>query len=504
MSNDRRTGLIGNAHVKRRPPAADATIAAVVVFAAGVDRISQHASESTVAPLDPPPLCAACSGPWTWRRVGELARLFGPAAMVASVSIGAGETIIVVRTGAWFRYDLLWLVLLAVLAKGVCVTYLLGRYTAITGEPLNQRLVRLPGPRGWLPLSITFLELAAAGPLWAAIARPCGELLAYLFLPGEAATIWAPWLGMGFVVVAVAVGWGLSFERLERQQVAICSLLVVGTAVGVLMVRPDAGAMLRGFLSFGYIPEFPDWAPEAARAAPRLTLATTFGYVGGTVLGYVVYANWISMHGWGMTGHPRHAELVRRAAAGHPRDYLPDDRSRTEAILASIAPLKWDVGFGAVVLLLVTTAFLAAGAAVLAPRLESGELEGAFAGWSLLTDQASIWHNIHPQLVWVYYACVLLGLWGTLQAFPEIYSRVTVDVLRAWRPERAWSRGVIHGVLCLYVVASAGAVLASGKGFDSLTHVVAFLTTNLAVTFAMVAALLLNFQLPRPYRTRRW
>ena len=58
-----------------------------------------------------------------------LMAVFGPAAIVASVSIGAGdETIVVVRTGAWARYDLLWLVLISCIVKGVFLTYLLGRY----------------------------------------------------------------------------------------------------------------------------------------------------------------------------------------------------------------------------------------------------------------------------------------------------------------------------------------------------------------------------------------
>ena len=59
---------------------------------------------------------------------------FGPAAIVASVSIGAGETIVVVRAGAWARYGRLWLVLLSCVVKGIFVTYLLGRYTAVSGS----------------------------------------------------------------------------------------------------------------------------------------------------------------------------------------------------------------------------------------------------------------------------------------------------------------------------------------------------------------------------------
>ena len=49
---------------------------------------------------------------WSLKKLFGLLAVFGPAAIVASVAIGAGETIVVVRAGAWAGYDLLWLVLL--------------------------------------------------------------------------------------------------------------------------------------------------------------------------------------------------------------------------------------------------------------------------------------------------------------------------------------------------------------------------------------------------------
>jgi hypothetical protein len=49
------------------------------------------------------------------------------------------------------------------------------------------------------------------------------------------------------------------------------------------------------------------------------------------------------------------------------------------------------VSFGAIVLLVVSTSFMLAGAAVLYPMLQSGELKSAFEGWSLLTEQGTIW-----------------------------------------------------------------------------------------------------------------
>jgi len=460
----------------------------------------------------PQPYQGVLAEPWSLGKLWRMFASFGPAAIVASLAIGAGETIVVVRAGSWAGYDLLWLVLLSVLTKGLFVTYLLGRYTAMSGEPIGQRLARLPGPRGWLLITLVVLEMIAAGPLWAAIARPCGDLLHHLLFTGSSVANAGLWseplierlLTTLFVAAALGLSMLLTFERLERQQVLICLILVVGTTIGTLIVRPDFAAALKGSFAFGHVPEIPPWAPEGVRTQPLLNLATVFGYVGGSVLGYVVYANWISLHGWGLTSHPQIDEIRRRAAKGRPADYLPDDPAQIARIRRSVRPLKWDVGCGAIVLWVVSASFMMAGAAVLYPLLQAGKLDAAFAGWSLLTDQAHIWSNIHPSLTWVYYLCVLIALWGTLQAFPEVYSRVIVDFGRSIRPGWSWTRRRVQAVVSLYVFGSCSLIVWSDLQFDMLIHVVAFLTTNMAIAIAMLAALYLNFQLPPAYRTRWW
>jgi Mn2+/Fe2+ NRAMP family transporter len=460
---------------------------------------------ANATPVDPPPAAGAVAEPWSLGKLWRLLGSFGPAAVVASVSIGAGETIVVVRTGAWTGYGLMWLVLASVLVKGVCVTYLLGRYTAMSGELIGPRLARLPGPRGWLLVVLVFLELAAAGPLWAAIARPSGDLVGYLlFGPGPRLDLEARIIATLFIAAALGLSLTSSYKFIERQQLIICGVLVAGTVIGTALVRPDFGAALAGLFSFGNFPEVSAAAPAELRQDPLPLLAVTFGYVGGSVMTYLVYADFIAIHGWGMTGHPRIDEIRRRAAAGRPGDYLPRDSAGIAAVRRSIAPLKWDVAIGAAVLLVVTASFMMAGASVLFPRQASGELAGAFEGWSLLTDQASIWENIHPQLVWVYYVTVVAALWGTLQAYPDIYARGTVEYLRAIRPESRLRQGPVQLAICLYVFVVATAVVWSTLDFDLMTLTVAFLATNLSVAMAMIAALYLDAQLPPAYRTRWW
>jgi Mn2+/Fe2+ NRAMP family transporter len=455
--------------------------------------------------------------PWSMSKAWRLARMFGPAAIVASVSIGAGETIVVVKTGSWAGYDLLWLVLASVLVKGVCVTYLLGRYSAVSGELIGPRIARMPGPRGWLLITMILLELGAAGPLWAAIARPSGDLMYFLLVRGLslmnvvtdaplgiAARTWESLFATAFIVAALVFGAGISFASLERQQVIICGILVSGTILGTVMVRPDLAAALFGFLRIGYVPEIPVWAPADVHQQPLLTMTTTFGYVGGTVMCYAAYANWIGIHRWGLCGHRDIEALRNRAAAGSPGDYLPDEPGEAARLNRLLAPLRWDVALGALVLLVVSASFMLAGAAVLRPRLESGALPTMFEGWSLLTEQGSIWATMHPALVWVYYVCVLAALWGTLQAYPEIYTRVTHEFLSAIWGEGAVPYRRVQLAICAYVLVTAVAMSWVNVDFATLTAIVSFLATNAGVAVAMLAALYLNFQLPPLYRTRWW
>ena len=91
-------------------------------------------------------------------------RAFGPGAVLASATIGAGETILAVRAGAWGGYDLLWLVLIASFTKSFLLLYLLGRYSALTGESIWRGFVRLNPVFAfalWILMALSFLWFGA-------------------------------------------------------------------------------------------------------------------------------------------------------------------------------------------------------------------------------------------------------------------------------------------------------------------------------------------------------
>ena len=136
------------------------------------------------------------------------------------------------------------------------------------------------------------------------------------------------------------------------------------------------------------------------------------------------------------------------------------------------------------------------GASVLYP------LQIRFEGWSLLTNQAHVWSNIHESLIWVYYICIIAALWGTLQALPEIYARVTQEFFQAVWPKREWNYDKIRRLICVYIFFVSLIIVWLNIPFNILIQIAGFILANLSIAIIMLAALYLNFKLPAPYRTR--
>ena len=443
--------------------------------------------------------------PFSIRKIVRMMRYFGPAAVVASLSLGAGETIMVTGLGAWSEYSLFWLLVLSVLVKGVFVMYLIGRYTAITGQGVSERLVMLPGPRGWLLLFVVVIEIGLVSMGLTAVAKPCGNLIAFLlqdYLPGELGfSFWENVLANIVFGAAMIVSLVSSFRVLERQQVVICGILVLGTIVASIIVKPDVWDLVIGAVRFGYMPNAPEWAPPAARNDYTLNLVAVFGFIGGGLSGYLAYSSWVGISGWGINSHPQIDEMRRRAETSSLIEYLPDDADQAVRLRASLSPLRWDVGLGAVVLFIVTAAFLSAGASVLFPRQEA---IGANS-WELLTKQASIWRQIHSSLVPVYYIMVLVAMWGTLASVPEAVAQVSQDYLSAvWPRFRSVPTVRIKRWLIGWLFATSVALTWSGMSFDTMVQIAAFLGLSIGLFVVFCCVLYFNMTLPPRYRPRWW
>lgn len=465
----------------------------------------------TQAPVTIPPPTGIYAEPFSLRKCAVLMGSFGPAAVVASLSLGAGETIMVCGLGSWSEFGLLWLLVLSVLIRGVVVMYLVGRYTAVTGQSFAQRVAALPGPRGWLLMLFVAAELAVLATGLTAIAKPCGDLGVFLLReelglgetlglnnPGTA-RLWVNGITTLFQAAALSVSLWASYLALEKQQILVCGLVVLGTGAATLFVGPSLVDMFLGAVRFGHLPPAPEWAPPAARNEYGLNLATVFGYIGGGLSGYIAYSSWVGLHGWGLAGDPVARERAQQTTR---HDYLPNDPQQAASLRRLLTPLRWDVALGTLVLLAITVAFLSAGASVLYPQQLS---PGAGEEFSLLTKQAVIWEQIGSWLVPVYYVAILLALWGTLASVPEAVARVTHELLSAVRPEtRQIPYRTVLTVLVAWFFLSSQFWNWGGFKFDLLTQIGALVTVNLGVGIVCLLATYYNATLPPLYRTPRW
>lgn len=413
----------------------------------------------------------------TMDAVLKLLKKVGPGAIVASATIGAGETVLAVRVGAWGGYELLWLVLLAALTKSFLTLYLLGRYAAVSGEPVANRLVELPGPRGWFLWLVLLLEGMVAPFVFVVIAVPCGQLVSNIL----AAVGWEvsyKWLAMLLAAAAIIVGVMQSFNALEKSQMAVCLILIFGTVGATLLVRPDLWAILRGLFQVGYFPDYPAWAPAEIKSRNQLLeMASVFGYCGSIPMNYIVYSNWVLMKGWISRGTSR----------------------KRDALHADLQPLRWDVGFNAISVFVVTASFMVAGAAILKP------LHRIPDGYDLLTEQALIFGRISSWMVPLYFITILAALWGTMNTLPDIYSRGAHSFLTQVAPRfKSVSYQSVARIFGVVMLPLTAIFIWTETTPIVMIDLVALFSTNIGVGLTCVAALWLDRQLAPEKRVSRW
>jgi len=90
------------------------------------------------------------------RRTLDWLKVFGPGAIIASLTIGTGELIFSSRGGAIFGYRILFLFIVISLLKWALVVAS-SRHMVLTGVHPYRRMLDLPGPRGWLPMTLLLI-----------------------------------------------------------------------------------------------------------------------------------------------------------------------------------------------------------------------------------------------------------------------------------------------------------------------------------------------------------
>lgn len=183
----------------------------------------------------------------------------GPGVIWAMSAIGQTHVVLSTYAGARFGFDLLWMVVLAHVLTYPVFDYG-ARYAIATGHTLNHAYLELRGLR-WIVLpffavmllAMPFLLLASLGSVTTSI------LMAAFPVPGFEAWV---------VIVAIAtlaLLYGGHYRWLERLNIAMACVLLVGIVIAFFLRPPGMGAMASGM-----VPGIPEAALITVVALMRL------------------------------------------------------------------------------------------------------------------------------------------------------------------------------------------------------------------------------------------
>jgi Mn2+/Fe2+ NRAMP family transporter len=381
---------------------------------ADTDSGMDSGEQSYEYPEAPEELKAGRRGNWL-----KLLAYFGPGAIVASATLGSGEVLFAPRGGAIFGFAILWTLVWAGLVKGI-VAYSGIRYYTLTGEHVASRWAKLPGPRGWFPLLMGVIAIAAF-PAWiAGYGEFLGQIVTWSFGFPQNSTNFAI-VGTILILVTAALTILGGYDLVERAQVLIVAFLSAAILVLTVSSLPSPLSIIGGL-----IPTFPGSYPSfVVENYPTITdrpvwveIVTYMGAVGGGVYDYIGYVGYAKRRGWGMLGRSDHAEVeefVRELESGTavPIDTSEENQARG---LAWLKAPQIDVLVAFVAITFFTAAAMILGAKSLHPA------QLVPADFQLFQYQAQWFADIHPSLTVLWQVGVFFAIFGSLYAVWEGYT----------------------------------------------------------------------------------
>lgn len=383
--------------------------------------------------------------------------IFGPGAVIASLTIGAGELVFSARGGAIFGYRLLWFFSVILLLKWTLV-FTTARHFVLTGAHPFQRWMELPGPRGWFPI-VLFLMALVCFPIWVGFhAGTVGTLLSWLagteqWWNGNAYNVW----GIGVLGIVLLLVFTGGYGRLERVQLGIVVIMLASVVLSLFLLKPDWFELIKGLI----LPQplhYPDWISNYREFATRPVWVETITYVGvigGSAYDYLAYVSYLRDKHWGPAG--------REPLDGSALDDIAQNPAHPSRTWIRAPLIDSILSFVAVILF--TAVFVACGATVLAPQHKVP------SGANLLGLQAEFVTPIYPWLKWIYFLGAFLAIFGTLYGTIEVAPTVLREMAAAINPALADKHAVrIRRWSVLWVGLGGLAVLIGSLLYAALTQ----------------------------------
>jgi Mn2+/Fe2+ NRAMP family transporter len=281
--------------------------------------------------------------------------LVGPSFVWAAEYIGSGEVIIATRTGAILGTAILWAVII-----GIFLKFWIGmsgaRYTVCTGEGMIDMFDRMPGPGHWAVWIVLIIQFVAGTFSIGALASAAGVFVNSMLPIGRSLCGWL------VALFAVAVAWSGVFNVLK----AVMSIFVLIIVLGVLYV---AGHVFPGFTEFleglsFKIPDVAAWAvtDKESSGNPWREILPLLGWGAGGFASQVWYTYWVLGAGYGAAagrsyGRPADVSMLQAMSRG-----------TAERIKGWCRVMYIDSSLAMVIGIVVTGAFLIAGAGILGPK----------------------------------------------------------------------------------------------------------------------------------------
>ena len=387
--------------------------------------------------------------------------VFGPGAIMASLTIGTGELIFSSRGGALFGFHILFVFVLILVLKWGLV-FATSRHMILTGVHPYERMMDLPGPRGWVPI-LLLLMAAVCLPIWINFhSGVLGNLMSWVtgtghLMHGAMDYLWAAAILSATLVLSAAGGYAL----LEKIQTIVVLAMVFCAGLTLILYNPDWIELL-----LGIVPQtlsYPDWVstkyPKIADHSVWIETTRYVGVIGGAGFDYLAYIGWLREKKWGV--------LPDRATPAQLAVIAADPNHEVRKWIT--APLV-DCTISFAMVALFSMVFVASGAMFLGPRELVPDEE------NMLNLQARFVTQIHPWLLPLYLCGAFLTMLGTLYGTIEIACSLADEIVRSFDPQwteakanrlkrivLAWCGTIALAMACYLAVRQASPQLATAS-----------------------------------------
>jgi Mn2+/Fe2+ NRAMP family transporter len=371
--------------------------------------------------------------------------VFGPGALIATITLGSGETIWMPRGIAIFGFTILWVYLYGAVFKW-SINYQALRYTCLTGVNPVSEFSHIPGKKWFLWLF--FIMLLLCGPCWFnAFCAILGEIMVSTLHIGSM-KIWGPII----LIILALMSYIGGLKIIEKVSTGIVYLLIILGLLAAIWVGINWQSFLRGLLPS--IPRFPEWIhteyPAIGKLNPWIEVSMYLGSLGGGMYDYIGYYGMYRDEKVGILGH-KDAEKIRcyyEKAPLSEKVSLSTSKENIRRVREWLKIPLMDSGWSFITLILGTIGFLCLSGMILHPQ------HLVPAGFALVEYQSEFLSVISPYLLPIYWLGIFFAIGGTAYAGLRGYTYTWNELFSTLLPGKlSWKR--IKPICYVYFISVA-------------------------------------------------